>query len=415
MRMPWSWNASVTALDRASRLMRTEACHLDSPGRHVQAGASELTVETWLADEDLVTAVHSSACLCLAYKQTIAVVHVAGTDTNSLTRTSPPLLPQADHLRWVHSIGNHAQAASATAAVPLSEQIMTIAWIHVPVRSNLRAAPVFRGSGPLSDTDNTLPECIIVLGTSSGHIQLHDPAGHLLHRQRLHSKAVGSIQSCSVPTAATIQASPRHDERMLVVTFEDAVCSISSAAVLSVLRHVYMYVAMAQREGVTGGCPAVAFEFVKWTIPRRTGARADSACIPCARHLWQDLVELDGTDGDGHEPALAFVSVGSGPAVAMFEATDAEGSAVVAVEGKVDVGDGAAQGAFLTDLVNNVAGMVLGKPVDAAADVFGLAPPGCHSHGATIVNAIIGAGLRFLKAWCIRAHLHRLLNARRKL
>ena len=70
-------------------------------------------------------------------------------------------------------------------------------------------------------------EDFLVLGTSSGHLQLHSSDGQLMHRQRLHAKAVTAISV----RCAGMQAGSDDASEDVTVCFEDAVARVSSLEV----------------------------------------------------------------------------------------------------------------------------------------------------------------------------------------
>ena len=253
---------------------------------------------------------------------------------------------------------------------------------------------MFQGSPRRSAEPHTIPEKVIVLGTSTGHLQLHDRTGQLLHRQRLHGSAVSAIQACCSASAPLISADPGRSPDSLLVTFRDAVSILTAASIRSVLRHVSLYINLVQSEGLQGGCPPVACSFCRWSMPWNSSTcRSDTICIPGQLHLWEDLISVQTPPQQRPQPALAFVSVGAGPAIAHFEGRDADGCPVELPAGKVDIGDVKANSGLFNNIVNGVAGLVLGKPMDAATELLGMPLPGCMSQRAGIVNAIIGTML----------------------
>ena len=70
-------------------------------------------------------------------------------------------------------------------------------------------------------------ETYLLLGTSTGHVQLHDSNAQLLHRQRLHAKAVTAISV----RCAGMQAGSDDASEDITVCFEDAVARVSSLEV----------------------------------------------------------------------------------------------------------------------------------------------------------------------------------------
>ena len=356
----------------------------------VQTESNALAPDGWLSDDHLVTAVDSDGRLAFARLSTLCMLHIAGdAGTSGMTRTQPALLPGASSTQWSYSTSVAQQCISASAAVPANESISALAWLDVgPTHTTQGSGPVFEGS---PSRGQHLTSRVIVLGTTTGHVQLHDQTGQLLHRQRLHGSAITALQAVSARGSSLISASPDEGPGALVATCADAVCVISVASIKSVLRHVYLYISLVRTEGVEGACPPVAYQFQRWTVPWGTKQRCDSVCMPAQLHLWEDLVSLQTPPEQCPQPALAIVSVGSGPAIAFFEARGDDGMPVELPSSKVDIGDAKAQSGFLNSLVNGVAGMVLGKAVDAATEVLGIPVPGCCSYRASIVNAVVGA------------------------
>ena len=74
-------------------------------------------------------------------------------------------------------------------------------------------------------------ESYLIIGTSTGHLQLHSRDAQLLHRQRLHAKAITAISV----RCAGMQAGSDDASEDITVCFEDAVARISSLEVLSLL------------------------------------------------------------------------------------------------------------------------------------------------------------------------------------
>jgi hypothetical protein len=70
-------------------------------------------------------------------------------------------------------------------------------------------------------------EAYLVLGTSTGHLQLHSSDGQLMHRQRLHAKAVTAISV----RCAGMQAGSDDASEDITVCFENAVARVSSLEV----------------------------------------------------------------------------------------------------------------------------------------------------------------------------------------
>jgi Rab3 GTPase-activating protein regulatory subunit N-terminus len=365
-----------------------------------QAQANGLSKAGWLADDSLVTSVHSDSSLCLGYQQKLAIVHMSPLPNHGMTRTEAALLPGAEQIRWAYSTAKQGQAISSITACQAAEQVMVIAWMHLPRTDRPSSPRIFQGSAPHTP-DPEVPSKVILVGTSTGFLQLHNHKGHLLHRQRLHNKPVLGIQATDRVPPAAISASPLHDGLAAIVTFGNAVCCISAAAIVLVLHHVSLYISISKRKGINDPCPPVAYSFAKWALPRGTRDRADTMCVSTQRFLWQDLAGLQSADKGALDTPATFISAGAGPAVAMFEGRDAHDKAVALPAGKVDTSEASGHVGFLGELVNNMAGMVLGKPVDVAADFFGLALPGCNNHTAAILTAIVGAAYGLNNLACL--------------
>lgn len=77
-------------------------------------------------------------------------------------------------------------------------------------------------------TRDSKKESYLILGTSTGHLQLHNSEGQLLHRQRLHAKAVTAI----TVRCAGMQAGSDDASEDITICFTDAVARISSLEVL---------------------------------------------------------------------------------------------------------------------------------------------------------------------------------------
>ena len=77
-------------------------------------------------------------------------------------------------------------------------------------------------------------ESYLLLGTSTGHIQVHGSDGQLLHRQRLHTRAVTAV----AVRCAGMQAGAGDSSEDITICFEDAVARFSSLEVSTqVSRH----------------------------------------------------------------------------------------------------------------------------------------------------------------------------------
>lgn len=73
----------------------------------------------------------------------------------------------------------------------------------------------------------TREESYLLLGTSTGHVQVHSSDGQLLHRQRLHTRAVTAIAVRCVG----MQAGGDDSSEDITICFEDAVARFSSPEV----------------------------------------------------------------------------------------------------------------------------------------------------------------------------------------
>lgn len=351
----------------------------------VQAGAEGLTEDSWLTDEDLVTCVHADGSLCVGYKRTLLCVHDRDGSDAGLVGTEPPRLADGPALTWTYSSADAAQATSSVQAVPEGEAITTATWLHIPSNERPGSPPVFRGAqSPTLAVDVTRK--VVLLGTSSGHVQLHDARGHLLHRQLLHEQPVLGVQVAPTPPGA-IAAMPGQHAHTVVVSQRGALCSICTCAIGAVLRHV---IAHAGAAAVAIPLQRVVFGFTKWLMPRGTCARSDGACVPAAPHLWRDALCAFTRGGVADGAAASFISVGQGPAVTLFEAVDAEGAPAPDPPGLEALGDGG--GALdVKSMAKGLAGAVLGPAATAATDLLGIHAPGCRTLAADTVNAIIGA------------------------
>ena len=70
-------------------------------------------------------------------------------------------------------------------------------------------------------------ESYLLIGTSTGHLQLHGSDAQLLHRQRLHARAVTAISV----RCAGMQAGSDNASEDITICFEDAVARVSSLEV----------------------------------------------------------------------------------------------------------------------------------------------------------------------------------------
>ena len=75
----------------------------------------------------------------------------------------------------------------------------------------------------------------------------------------------------------------------VLVSFKDAVCSIASDAVASVVDHVGRCLAIADQSQQAVVSP-VAFQFTMWAMPGGVKDRQDAVCFWKAPHLWESLV-----------------------------------------------------------------------------------------------------------------------------
>ena len=332
-----------------------------------------------------MTCVHVDGSLCLGYKRTLLVLHQRNERDSSLVGTEPPVLRDGPAVVWTYDSSGGVHAVSSVQAVPQGEVITTAIWLHLTSDERPRSPPVFRGAQSPHRAANG-PQELILLGTSTGHIQLHNPRGHLLHRQLLHEQPVLGVQATLTP-AGPIGALPEQESLTVAVSHPHALCSISTEAISALLRHVTAH-------AVAGGGPAspprAVCGYTKWLMPRGTRDRSDGACAPVSPQLWRDALCAFTRGGGADDAAAAFISVGQGPAVALFEALDADGAPAPDPHGIERVGE---EGGALDvkSMAKGLAGAVLGAAASAATDLLGLHPPGCTARAADTVNAIVGA------------------------
>jgi hypothetical protein len=356
----------------------------------VQAGATCISTETWLAHDELVTAVHSDASLCLGYGRILLSIHLHALEEQCLTRKEPALVPKAEPISWTHSSLVDGQSISKTTAVADGETITTLAWLHIPQPSTSFGTQRLVQDAGLDPLD--IPTKIIMLGTSTGHVQLHDHKGHLLHRQQLHDQPSLAIQVSQAPATEGITAFPPQTSSTIVVSFWNSVCSISSAAISAVLHHVGSYISAAKHLHDKITLQKSCFCYSKWLMPAGTRERLDSACIPKQRLLWEDTMSLQTQDPCQDAVHRSYISVGIGPAVTLFEAGDTDGTLVVDSEDRVDQADTevGSMGKFVKGLVGTVLGSRLALET---SELLGFSSQGCSCHSADTVNAIAGMTL----------------------
>ena len=96
-----------------------------------------------------------------------------------------------------------------------------------------------------------------MLGTSTGHLQLHSSDGQLMHRQRLHAKAVTAMSV----RCAGMQAGSDDASEDVTVCFEDAVARVSSLEVwfLPCMSHITFCVPRSISQSVLEGAGSMLF------------------------------------------------------------------------------------------------------------------------------------------------------------
>jgi hypothetical protein len=234
-----------------------------------------------------------------------------------------------------------------------------------------------------------IPTKIIMLGTTTGHVQFHDHKGHFLHRQQLHDQPTLAIQVSKAPTTEAITAFPPQESSTVVVSFWNAICSISSAAISTVLHHIGSYISAAKHLHGKITLQKTYFCYSKWIMPPGTRERLDSACITKPSLLWEDTLDLQTQDALQGTARRAYISVGVGPAVTLFEPKGTDGKLAFDSDGRVDQHQGEVSG--FGKLIKGLAGSVLGSRLALETSEFlGLSSEGCSCHQADTVNAIAG-------------------------
>ena len=94
---------------------------------------------------------------------------------------------------------------------PQKERFLHLTWVRSPLRESKE-------------------ESYLLVGTSTGHLQLHSSDAQLLHRQRLHARAITAI----TVRCAGMQAGSDDASEDITVCFEDAVARVSSLEVISI-------------------------------------------------------------------------------------------------------------------------------------------------------------------------------------
>eukprot|EP00891_Asterochloris_glomerata_P000897 jgi/Astpho2/897/fgenesh1_pg.00016_%23_99_t len=231
------------------------------------------------------------AWIAVAYNQQLAVL---ATHPSNATST-PGQGPQ----------GPHSQDPSATAC-PFDETITALMWVTFA-----KAQP-----GPLEYEDS----CVLV-GTSSGHLQLHADDGFLLHRQRLHaSSPVVSIaaRACGMGLRADDMSED------VTITLEAAVVRLSALEVRSLLR-------MQQQTRRWGELQAAnPWAYNIWETGSKVGPCKAGLCLGLkAPTLHQAMTGRD------TPPKLLIVTAGENPCLAAFEAEERPQKGVLRMLGKL--------------------------------------------------------------------------------
>lgn len=232
--------------------------------------------------------------------------------------------------------GNDHQSALPLDACTFPEQITSLCWAGYASQQSPRTSdplwldctfalcstfsPVSRMSTlpcyssfhflPSSGALPQLEDCCILLGTSSGHLQLHAEDGQLLHRQRIHTSQAQSIQvrnagmgetsqclymatkqmcaskiqvrmhACHVtiaPIALCFTTVPfaglKPDDRSedITITFRDAIVRLSSLSVCSLVRQQQQ----SRRWGETTTSSPISYNI--WDL-RKAGPRSAGIC-----------------------------------------------------------------------------------------------------------------------------------------
>ncbi|CAL5218633.1 g334 [Coccomyxa viridis] len=143
-------------------------------------------------------------------------------------------------------------------------------------------------------------ESYLLVGTSTGHLQLHGSDGQLLHRQRLHVKAVTGI----TVRCAGMQAGSEGASEDITVCSEDAVARVSS---LELQSPTYL----RKTVGVSVKWPSLGYN--KWDTSRKTGRRQAAICAGVKPPgLYTSM-----TGSDAKHP-LVLITVSRSPAVTAF-------------------------------------------------------------------------------------------------
>lgn len=178
----------------------------------VDPTAARIPAETWLDYPSLIAALDSSGQRAVfACERSLAITNTAPSQTAGFATSLPPRHPLAERVKC-HLVrdGDAPVQITTTTAVQLG-QIMTVSWLDVllspdpvaplgdlegSVAINVRAqyGDSTRGG---AEAGQGFKRChCVLLGTSTGHLQVHDARGSLLLRQQLHKGEVSAIQVC---------------------------------------------------------------------------------------------------------------------------------------------------------------------------------------------------------------------------
>ena len=154
--------------------------------------------------------------VAFACGRALVVSHLsaARSEQDMTASVQPALVPGGDVVHW--SKCPEGKLVSSTLAVPPGDQIMCIAWVKLPrVFSSEELGVKDHMNVMMEDDDDidggSLHENVaqsqqwgrvpswhvLLLGTSSGNLQVHTCTGSLLHVQRVHDSPVMNIQARS--------------------------------------------------------------------------------------------------------------------------------------------------------------------------------------------------------------------------
>ncbi|KAI8465884.1 MAG: Rab3 GTPase-activating protein regulatory subunit N-terminus-domain-containing protein [Monoraphidium minutum] len=274
--------------------------------------------------------------------------------------------------------GGAAGASAAGAAAPpqasytlrSKEDVTALAWLCVLTGSRQLGAAAATVRPPEA---SELLECdCLLVGTAGGCLELHDPGGRLLFRQRLHAGPVAQI------CVRTCVAGLQHDNPTEDVTlaFPDAIARL---AVHELRTHLKL-LEISRQSGGSGGTPPLAYH--RWELPSGFGARSGAACLgPRPRGLDAALAAGAWGSGRGPEHRLLIATAGAKPPLAGVEVEEQPARGALArlagVAGSVtSAAYGAAYGAaskavtlgpsLLTSGVRSLTSWVAGAPSDGA-------------------------------------------------